>query len=58
MPAREFFFILTVSNIEEIVDDLISIGVDCINPLDPCAIDYREFKKKFGKRYAYLETWI
>ena len=36
--------------IDDIVPWLIDIGVDCIHPLDPYGIDYREYKKKFGDR--------
>ena len=34
--------------IDDIVPWLVGIGVDCIHPLDPYGIDYREYKKKFG----------
>ncbi len=34
--------------IDDIVEGLISIGVDAIHPLDPYAIDYRAYKKRFG----------
>jgi 5-methyltetrahydrofolate--homocysteine methyltransferase len=34
--------------IDDIVPWLVDIGVDCIQPMDPYGIDYREFKKKFG----------
>lgn len=34
--------------IDEIVPWLIDIGVDCIQPMDPYGIDYREYKKRFG----------
>jgi 5-methyltetrahydrofolate--homocysteine methyltransferase len=36
--------------IDDIVPWLVDIGVDCIHPMDPYGIDYREFKKKFGNR--------
>ncbi len=38
--------------IDELVEDLIHMGVDCINPLDPYGIDYRDYKKRFGSRVA------
>ena len=38
--------------IDAIVEDLIKIGVDCINPIDPYSIDYREYKKRYGNRLA------
>lgn len=36
--------------IDDIIPWLIDIGVDCINPMDPYGVDYREYKKKFGNR--------
>jgi uroporphyrinogen decarboxylase len=36
--------------IDDIVEDLIEMGIDCINPMDPYGIDYRDYKKRFGKR--------
>jgi 5-methyltetrahydrofolate--homocysteine methyltransferase len=36
--------------IDDIVPWLIDSGVDCINPMDPYGVDYREYKKKFGDR--------
>ena len=38
--------------IDDIVEDLIEMGVDCINPMDPYGIDYRDYKKRFGNRVA------
>jgi 5-methyltetrahydrofolate--homocysteine methyltransferase len=34
--------------IDDIVVWLADIGVDCIQPMDPYGIDYREYKKRFG----------
>ena len=39
--------------IDEIIEDLIDIGVDCINPLDPYALDYKQYKKLYGDRLAF-----
>ena len=36
--------------IDDIVEDLINIGVDCIHPMDPYGIDYRDYKKRFGNK--------
>jgi len=36
--------------IDDTVEWLIDIGVDAITPLDPYAIDYRDYKKRFGNR--------
>ena len=38
--------------IDDIVDDLIEMGVDSINPLDPYCIDYADYKKRYGSRVA------
>jgi uroporphyrinogen decarboxylase len=38
--------------IDDIVEDLIEIGVSSINPMDPSGIDYRDYKKRFGSRVA------
>jgi uroporphyrinogen-III decarboxylase len=36
--------------IDDIVEDLIEIGVDCINPMDPYGINYADYKKRYGNR--------
>ena len=36
----------------EILDDMIEIGLDVLNPIQPMAIDPFETKKRFGKRLA------
>ncbi len=36
-------------NIDDLVPMLLDMGVDCINPMDPYGVDYREFKKKYGQ---------
>jgi uroporphyrinogen-III decarboxylase len=36
--------------IDDIVEDLIEMGLNCLNPMDPYGIDYREYKKKYGNR--------
>ncbi len=38
--------------IDDIVEGLIDIGVNCLNPMDPYCVDYREYKKKYGSRIA------
>jgi uroporphyrinogen-III decarboxylase len=40
--------------IDDIVDGLISIGVDAITPLDPYAIDYRHYKKRYGNVLSFV----
>lgn len=37
-------------NCKEILNDMIEIGLDVLNPIQPMAIDPFEVKKKFGKR--------
>jgi len=39
-------------NCAEILDDMIEIGLDVLNPLQPMAIDPFEVKKRYGKRLA------
>ncbi len=34
--------------IDDLVPMLLEMGVDCINPMDPYGVDYREFKRKYG----------
>lgn len=38
--------------IDDIVEDLIKMGIDCLNPMDPYGIDYREYKKRYGSKLA------
>lgn len=37
-------------NLQAVVDDLIEIGLDVLNPIQPLAIDPVAFKKRFGDR--------
>lgn len=39
--------------IDDIIFDLIEIGVDCLNPLDPYAIDYKKYKRKYGNNLSF-----
>ena len=39
-------------NCAAILDDLVEIGLDVLNPLQPLAIDPFEIKKRYGKRLA------
>jgi len=36
--------------IDEAIEMLLDMGVDCITPMDPSGIDYRDYKKRYGKR--------
>jgi len=40
-------------NILPIISDLIEIGLDILNPIQPRAINPEELKKKFGKRLCF-----
>jgi uroporphyrinogen decarboxylase len=39
--------------IEPIVDELIEVGVDILNPVQPTAMDPARLKRRFGKRIAF-----
>ena len=39
--------------LDEIVEDLIEMGLDCLHPLDPYGIDYRVYKKKYGNNLSF-----
>ncbi|MCL5073908.1 MAG: hypothetical protein M1308_23905 [Actinobacteria bacterium] len=36
--------------IDDIVEDLINMGLNCLNPMDPYGIDYHDYKKRYGSR--------
>ena len=36
--------------LDDVVEDLIDIGVTCLTPMDPYGIDYRDYKKRYGTR--------
>lgn len=36
--------------IDDAVEMLIAMGIDCISPLDPSGVNYRDYKKRFGHR--------
>ncbi len=36
--------------IDDIMEDLIDMGVDCINPMDPYGVDYADYKARYGDR--------
>jgi 5-methyltetrahydrofolate--homocysteine methyltransferase len=50
LNARKPVMFHSDGKIDDIVPWLIDIGVDCIQPMDPYGVDYREYKKKFGSR--------
>lgn len=36
--------------VDDIVEDLINMGLNCLNPMDPYGIDYHDYKKRYGSR--------
>jgi len=40
--------------IYDILNDLIEMGVNCINPMEPYSMDYRFLKKKYGKNLTLM----
>ena len=42
--------------IEPIIDDLIEVGVDLLNPIQPESMDPAEIKKRYGNRIAMWGT--
>lgn len=43
-------------NIEPIIDDLIEIGIDVLNPVQPKAMDPGALKKRYGARLSFWGT--
>jgi 5-methyltetrahydrofolate--homocysteine methyltransferase len=48
VSARKPVMFHSDGKIDDIVPWLADIGVDCIQPMDPYGIDYRDYKKKYG----------
>lgn len=38
--------------LDSIMDMLIDMGVSCVHPMDPYCIDYRDYKKRYGKKVS------
>lgn len=38
--------------IDDAVEMLLEMGVDCLNPMDPSGIDYRQYKRRYGHRVS------
>ena len=36
--------------IDDAVEMLLEMGVDCLNPMDPSGVDYRDYKRRYGHR--------
>jgi uroporphyrinogen decarboxylase len=41
-------------NIEQIIPDLIEIGVDALNPIEPYGMDIRQIKRRFGRNLTLV----
>jgi uroporphyrinogen decarboxylase len=39
--------------LDEAMEMLIGMGINCINPMDPYGIDYRDYKKRYGSRVTF-----
>ena len=39
--------------VDDIVEDLINIGVNTLHPLDPYGINYSDYKKRYGSRISF-----
>ena len=51
-----FFFLHTDGNIEEIIPDLIEIGINILNPIQPECMDPFKIKKKYGDKLTLHGT--
>lgn len=51
--AGKFVFLHSDGNLTAIFDDLIEIGLDVYNPLQPEIVDIFEIKKKYGDRLCF-----
>ena len=36
--------------IDDAVEMLLDMGIHCLNPMDPSGVDYREYKRRYGRR--------
>jgi uroporphyrinogen decarboxylase len=54
-PAS-FFFYHSDGNIEPLIPDLIEVGIDILNPLQPECVDPAAIKRRFGDRLAFWGT--
>jgi uroporphyrinogen decarboxylase len=36
--------------IDDAVEMLLEMGIDCLNPMDPSGVDYRDYKRRYGHR--------
>ena len=38
--------------LDDAMDMLLDMGIDCLNPMDPSGIDYRDYKRRYGQRVS------
>jgi len=38
--------------IDDAVEMLLEMGADCLNPMDPSGVDYRDYKRRYGDRVS------
>ena len=50
---NKYAFLHSDGNIEEIISDLVEIGMDVINPLQSEVMDYKKIKKEYGKFISF-----
>jgi len=54
-PAREAqkpVLFHSDGKIDAAVEMLLDMGVDCLNPMDPSGIDYRDYRRRYGHRVS------
>ncbi len=48
----------TDGNVEPIIPELIEIGLDVLNPIQPASMDPAKIKKEYGARLAFGAPWM
>lgn len=48
--ARKPILFHSDGKIDDAVEMLLDMGVNCVTPMDPSGIDYRDYKKRYGNR--------
>ena len=54
-PAREAglpILFHSDGRIDDALEMLLEMGIDCLNPMDPSGIDYRDYKRRYGHRVS------
>ena len=52
--TNAYIFYHSCGNVFNIIDDLIEIGVDVLDPVQPKAMDLAKLKREFGDRIAFI----